>query len=137
MQPEARSAYGVACSIEPDKGIRLTGTNTRGDGPDYRVDFYPANDVYKPLPAGTYTLSCHDQPAGSLVFVSMRSTSVKYWYETLTPDVASRTFTVEGDDWTYATVVGVNGGVTVDHTLHPMLESGGTAHNWQPPANNN
>lgn len=118
---------GVTFTVAADGGIHVKGTSTSSIG---RTDQGSTDNT--PLPAGQYTLSTANLPAGIILFVVV-ITGGKTEYKVLdnqTHNLAV-TFTVS-ENSTYQCKVGANNGVPVDATLYPMLETGSEAHAYKP-----
>lgn len=122
------TVLGVTLTTEADGGLHLSGTSTV----EYpkRSDFQGA---FRPVAPGEYTLSCRDIVEGRTLAIASINTNGAIRYLTVERPSQVRTFTlVEGQ--TLRVSVGVQGGQSVDDTLHVMLERGSTAHDYIPPA---
>ncbi|KFI56589.1 hypothetical protein [Bifidobacterium callitrichos] len=133
--PQEQTADGISCTVASDGGIRLKGVSTLPEGISNRTDFYPLSDGQKiALPAGEYTLSCKDDMTGIILFCIMSVDDQPDRYmiiPTSNGNAKTLTFTLP-EHASVTPVVGVQGGATIDLTVHPMLEDGDTAHDYIP-----
>ncbi|KAA8824875.1 hypothetical protein EMO92_08180 [Bifidobacterium reuteri] len=118
---------GVTFTVAADGGIHVKGTSTSSTG---RTDRGSIGET--PLPAGQYTLSTANLPAGIIIFVSV-TTGDKTEYIVIDTSITNltSTFTVP-ENSTYQCKVGAKNGGPVDATVYPMLETGSEAHAYKP-----
>lgn len=132
VQPYANSSKtqnGVTFTVNADYSLTIRGTATAATY--FNFANHTSTNPYE-IEAGTYTLGLGVAlPTGVSVTMNRRVGSSNLESYTINAGSSSgtRTFTASGILRCYATVAS---GATVDTTIYPMLESGSTAHDYQP-----